>query len=583
MTDRIFHRLLFLALALIAITVFFVDSEIRGYLRDRDSASTNQRLTSTGQLLATQIAALPVTTFQPWVESTARITGLRITLIEPSGRVVADSTRDEASNENQLRRPEVTDALQKNSGAAVDSGIAYYALSITGRPTGALILKLSVPLAADPAARELRARVFSLSVGSAVLALAVAFLISRSLSRRVGRLKRIAAGMLDSAQQDVSVEYAGDDLASLERSLAGVARELRGLLERLGFESARREAILSGMAEGVLAVDRDLRVTFCNEAFQKAIGPRTGSVVGLVLLELVRDPQLRDLLISVIATGTPRQMRLKLSVENPRVFAVQSTPLATPAGLGAIAIFHDTTELERLEQVRKDFVANVSHELRTPLAGIIGYAETLLDGGLNDAANKERFVEIIRKNAIRLNSIAADLLVLSELEAGGDAVEPDIISVPAVLDATLQIVESEARSRDVRLVREEVDDVCVQGSRLRLEQVVLNLVANAIKFNRPGGEVRLSAKEMDDGRVSIIISDTGVGIPSQDLPRIFERFYRVDKARSKEVGGTGLGLSIVKHAIERMNGSIAVESELGRGSRFTLFLPSASSAVHQNV
>src|SRR6185295_17560609 len=167
-------------------------------------------------------------------------------------------------------------------------------------------------------------------------------------------------------------------------------------------------------------VSPNLRVTFCNEAFLKAIGFRGGSFEGLGLLELVRDPHLRDLLLSVVATGTPRQLRIRLSVENHRVFEVQSTPLATPSGRGAIAIFHDTTELERLEQVRKDFVGNVSHELRTPLAGIIGYAETLLDGGLEDAANKERFVEIIRTNAIRLNSIAADLLVLSELEAGGD-------------------------------------------------------------------------------------------------------------------------------------------------------------------
>ncbi|MEO8026278.1 MAG: ATP-binding protein, partial [Bryobacteraceae bacterium] len=178
--------------------------------------------------------------------------------------------------------------------------------------------------------------------------------------------------------------------------------------------------------------------------------------------------------------------------------------------------------------------------------------------------------------AIRLNSIAADLLVLSELEAGGDPPEPDIISIAAVLDSALIIVESEARLREVTLIREQIDDVYVAGSRLRLEQVVLNLLANGIKFNRPGGEVRVRAVETDDNRVAIVIADTGVGIPSQDLPRIFERFYRVDKARSKQVGGTGLGLSIVKHAVERMGGSVTVESELGKGSRFSLFLPAAS-------
>jgi two-component system phosphate regulon sensor histidine kinase PhoR len=244
-----------------------------------------------------------------------------------------------------------------------------------------------------------------------------------------------------------------------------------------------------------------------------------------------------------------------------------------PSGRGAIAIFHDITDLERLEQVRKDFVANVSHELRTPLAGIIGYADTLLDGGLEDVENRKRFVEIIRANAVRLGSIAADLLVLSELESGTEPQEPEIISVSGVLEAVLLTVEAEARAREVRLVREEMQDVQVAGSRLRLEQALLNLLANAIKFNRPGGEVRVRVTVNPDGRVAIILADTGVGIPSEDLPRIFERFYRVDKARSRQVGGTGLGLSIVKHVVERMNGTIGVESQLGKGSTFTVLLP----------
>ena len=244
-----------------------------------------------------------------------------------------------------------------------------------------------------------------------------------------------------------------------------------------------------------------------------------------------------------------------------------------PTGRGAIAILHDITDLERLEQVRKDFVANVSHELRTPLAGVIGYAETLLDGALDDEANRRKFVEIIRTNAVRLNSIAADLLVLSDLESGTDP-EPDVIAVQQVLEAALITVKAEARERNVILVSETIENVFVSGSRLRLEQAILNLMANAIKFNKPGGEVRVSATVNDAHQVAIVIADTGVGIPSQDLPRIFERFYRIDKARSRQVGGTGLGLSIVKHVVERMNGAIEVESQLGRGSVFTLRLPS---------
>jgi two-component system phosphate regulon sensor histidine kinase PhoR len=438
------------------------------------------------------------------------------------------------------------------------------------------LLLVNQTLTAGAVDAHIRVEVLAISLGAAVLALVIAFLVSRSLSLRVSRLKRLAEGLAGAASDQPLVSDSQDDLASLERSLTGVARELRTLVDRLRFVSARREAILGGMAEGVLAVDPDLRVTFCNRAFLRAIGFRGESFERLSLLELARDPALHELIRSVVVKGEAGKLRFHLSAATPRIFEVQATPLVMASGRGAIAIFHDTTDLERLEQVRKDFVANVSHELRTPLAGIIGYSDTLLDGALDDAENRRRFVEVIRTNAVRLGSIAADLLVLSELESGTDPSEPEVVSVRAVLDAALTTVEAEARARDVRLVREDIQDVHAAGSRLRLEQALLNLLANAIKFNRAGGEARVRVVSQADGRISIFVSDSGVGIPSQDLPRIFERFYRVDKARSRQVGGTGLGLSIVKHVVERMNGTVHVESQLGRGSTFTLLLPAAA-------
>lgn len=402
----------------------------------------------------------------------------------------------------------------------------------------------------------------------------VAFFVTRSLARRISRLKRVAEGLLGEASDLPAAFDPGDDLAALERSLTGVAQELRALVENLRFESARRDAVLSGMTEGVLAVDGDLRVTFCNQALLNVAGFQGRNFEGRSLLEVVRNTELTALTRSVLVSGKPEVLRLVLSTETSRSFEVQATPFAMPTGQGVLVIFRDTTEVERLEQVRKDFVANVSHELRTPLAGIIGYADTLLDGALEDAANRTRFVEIIRANAVRLGSIAADLLVLSELESGPEA-EPETISVRAVLDAVLLTVQGEAQARDVHLVRGDVEDVYVRGSRLRLEQALLNLIANAIKFNRQGGEVRAAVRRTGETRVSITIADTGMGIPSEDLPRIFERFYRVDKARSRQVGGTGLGLSIVKHIVERMNGVITVESQLGKGTAFHISLPTA--------
>src|SRR4029077_2968584 len=243
--------------------------------------------------------------------------------------------------------------------------------------------------------------------------------------------------------------------------------------------------------------------------------------------------------------------------------------LSASSRRGAIAVLHDITHLVLLERVRIDVVANVSHELRTPLTAIRGYAETLLEGALEDPANNRKFLEIITAQAARLNNIASDLLVLSELESGRPA-EKERLSVPSVLESALHTVESEARVREVRIVCSQVEDVCVVGSKIRLEQALVNLLDNAIKFNRPSGQVRIAAKGIAEGLVSITVAGTGIGIASEDLSRIFERFYRVDKARSRAVGGTGLGLSIVKHVVERMSGKITVSSELGKGTIFSL-------------
>jgi two-component system phosphate regulon sensor histidine kinase PhoR len=368
--------------------------------------------------------------------------------------------------------------------------------------------------------------------------------------------------LLDPPVFDQPLPAGDDDLGLLARSLQRTAPRIRELVESLKLEGARREAILAGMLEGVLAVDKDLRVTFCNYSFARTVDARLPVVPGLPLLELVRDPGLREIMTTVIGSGERVERRLTLPGAGARSFE------------GALAILHDVTQLERLERVRRDFVANVSHELRTPLAAIRGYAETLLDGALEDLENNRRFVEIILAQATRLSNIASDLLSLSELESTAIIAPPQPVSIRAAIESALRTVESAARVQGVRLVCEKLDDLRVVGYELRLEQVFVNLLDNAVKFNRPNGEVQVEMRR-DNGRVRILIGDTGIGIPSEDLPRIFERFYRADKARSRAMGGTGLGLSIVKHAVEQMGGTIQVHSRLGEGSEFTIELPTA--------
>ncbi|HEV2177149.1 MAG TPA: ATP-binding protein [Terriglobia bacterium] len=442
-----------------------------------------------------------------------------------------------------------------------------------------------------------RWRVLGAALVAAALAFGMAYLFSRSYARRVERLKGFADDLANFAATGptaaptattLASEATSDELGVLARALNGMARRLGEVVGRLGQESAERQAILSSMVEGVLAVDAELRVTFFNEAFARAVGAGLASADLLdrtPLVDLVRNPELSEMLRRVLESGESLQRRFQFPGRNgaESAFEVQVTPLASASGSsgsssrGALAILHDITDLERLERIRKDFVANVSHELRTPLTAIRGYAETLLEGGLEDQENNRRFLEIISAHAIRLNNIASDLLTLSELESSRPSrpgAEPERVSTRAVIEASLRTVEPEARLRGVTLVSEKLEDAEVVGNRIHLEQVVVNLLSNAVKFNRPGGEVRVGCGRAN-GQVRIVVADTGIGIHSEHLPRIFERFYRADKARSREVGGTGLGLSIVKHIVERMNGTVAAESQLGKGSTFTVLLPAA--------
>jgi len=424
----------------------------------------------------------------------------------------------------------------------------------------------------DLGTSELRWRIAWITLAVLLAGLAGAFALSQRHKQRIARLQLFVESLATGAAP-APLPASSDELGELTNSLSRVASEVEELVAKVRLEGARRDAILTGMVEGVLAVDKELRVTFCNAAFATAFGVGGPVQAGLPVLRLVRDPDFLEMLRNAVSSGESLKRRMHLTGADGRSFEVQAAPLAGASSSGAMAILHDITDLERLERVRKDFVANVSHELRTPLTAIRGYAETLLDGALDDPDNRRQFVEIIQSHAIRLNNIASDLLTLSELESGRPPVAPGKLSVLATLEAAMRTVESEAAMRKVRLGWGTVEDLQVMGNKIKLEQAFVNLLDNAVKFNRSGGEVWVEASRIPGGKVAVSIADTGIGIPSADLPRIFERFYRVDKARSREVGGTGLGLSIVKHVVEQMLGTVSVESQLNKGSKFTIVLP----------
>ena len=436
----------------------------------------------------------------------------------------------------------------------------------------ALSSVIVAPLVALAAFGEHRGPLGVIALGWAALGLVFAWISWHSISRRVCELTRLADKMPDLRNGRAELRFDDDEVGDLARAMSRMRSRLEGVLDGLGTELARREAILASMTEGVLAVDDKLQVSFCNDSFIRELAT-PGVVEGVPLIKVVRDPILFQLLERVVASGETLRQRIKITARDERTFEVHATPLARHSSRGALAILYDITPAERLERAKRDFVANISHEFRTPLATITGYAETLLNGGLEDRSHRRKFVEIIQANSVRLNNIAADLITLSELEAGRPAAQPSPIPVSEVIQSAINTLEPVARLNKISLQSAEVGEIEVLGYRIRLEQALVNLLDNAIKFNKPSGEVSVRAVENSSDQVEISVSDSGIGIPKEDVNRIFERFYRVDKARSRQVAGTGLGLSIVRHAVEQMKGSVIVESELGKGSCFTIILP----------
>jgi len=584
--SSILGKLLLTALVLILVALGSADFFLTRYTADREVRHAEQLMDGQVRILAPALAAVPLASVRDWTSRAASQSRARVTIIDRDGVVLADSEHDPATMENHGQRPEVLQALAGQTGAAVrrsatlDVDLCYLAIPAALAEKPGVILRLAVPLQQIKVSiAEVRWLIVRASLIAGLCALLIAYFISRAFTNRIRRIQSFAGELVNADYSGTIATQAEDELGSVARSLRGMADQFREMLRRLSDEASRRKAILASMVEGVLAVDAELRVTFCNDSFAHAVNARQPLPEGIPLLQIVREPALLDLLKRVLATGEPRRQRMSILAAQARVFDVQAAPLEDRRR-GAIAILHDVTELERLERVRKDFIANISHELRTPLASVRGYTETLLDGALEDRENNRKFLEVIYSNAIRLGDMASDLLALSEMEAEREPPPAESLSVREVVRAAIRTVEAEARTRNVEIIPLEVEDLHILGQRFRLEHALLNLLHNAIRFNRPGGEVRVEARS-SDSRARIIVTDTGIGIPFEDLPRIFERFYCVDKARSRETGGTGLGLAIVKHVTEKMGGTVTVESRLGKGSTFTLEFPAEGPSPGQ--
>ena len=339
------------------------------------------------------------------------------------------------------------------------------------------------------------------------------------------------------------------------------------------------EATLGGMREGLLVVDSDMRVVASNPAAHRLFNLTTGGLDSRRLTELTRNPAIYSAFLDALNGSERSGVKVETHDPNRRVFDLRVVPLGVTGRkntAGAIGVFFDITQLEKLERVRQEFLSNVSHELRTPLTAILAFVETLEGGALEDHENSRRFLSIIRKNATRMNNLIADILELSAIEAGNVGVHAEAIELIPLANEVITSLAAQAASRSVAVRNSINPGTVVFADPRRLEQMLTNLVENAIKFNREGGDVIIGCE--NGVRSRIRVQDTGEGIPAQHLERLFERFYRVDRARSQDMGGTGLGLAIVKHLARAHGGEVRVTSELGQGSVFEIDLPLESAA-----
>jgi len=439
-----------------------------------------------------------------------------------------------------------------------------------------LALVLAILLAVQWTSPETLPKIWA-ALAIFILAAGIAFfLTSRSVTLRIRRLKefteRASAGDFTPLERDHGHDELADLADKLGRAVAGLGQTIRTLTD----ERNRSSAILGSMVEGVAVVTADERILYCNWAFEQILELPEGSSQGRTLVEALRQADLVALVRRALSGVEELTGELEVGTVRHRNFSVTAAPVRAAGANGAVLVLHDITELRRLERVRRDFVANVSHEFKTPLTAIQGFAETLLSGALDDKANRQRFVEIIREHARRLARLTDDLLKLSRIEAGRLELEIRPIRVEALVNGCVETARLNAQARGLEIhVDLEKDTPAVRGDGAQLGEVLQNLLDNAQQYTPSGGKIEVKARS-NGQEVVFTVTDTGIGIPESDLERIFERFYRVDAARSREAGGTGLGLAIARHIVEAHGGRIWVESAVGQGSRFHFSIPSVS-------
>lgn len=507
----------------------------------------------------------------------------RITIMLPSGKVVGDSEEDPARMDNHADRPEFIQALTGPSGTStrysrtLKKNMMYVGVAVKKNNQTLAVVRTSIPVnAMDVALKGIRIKIALGGLIIAVLAAILSLLVSRRVTRPIEQIKTWAESIGRGEFRFRPPVAESEEIAALSDTMNHMAVELRDRIDTVIRQRNETEAMLSSMVEGVLAVDMEERVISLNHAAAEILGCNQTEAQGRSIHEVVRSTVLHHFVTDTLSSQEPVEKEIVLSYDGDRVLNGHGTLLRDAEGgqVGALIVLNDVTHIRKLEKIRRDFVANVSHEIKTPITAIKGFVETLRDGALENPEDAQRFLTIISKHVDRLEAIIEDLLRLSRIEREAEREEVVLVEgkVKDLLQTAIQVCEVKAVAKKVRIELSCEKDIVAKIDAVLLEQALANLLDNAIKYSNEGSVIQVEATQKES-EIIISVSDHGCGIEKEHLPRLFERFYRADKARSRQLGGTGLGLAIVKHIAQAHGGHVSVESTHGKGSTFAIHLP----------
>jgi len=504
----------------------------------------------------------------------------RVTIILPLGKVIGDTDNDPEKMENHGNRPEVQEALSGKIGIATRyshtlyENMMYVAIPLLEQNQVVAIVRVAQPITSiDHAFGSIYPKIIAGGILIAILAALTSLYISRRLTNPLVKMRQAAEQFTRGDFTHRLPERAAGEIGELARTMNQMAAEINEKVRTIVDQKNEREAILSSMVEGVIAVDNSERVISLNREASQMLGVNLQDIPGRLIQESFRSIELHRFIGLILESGEAKETEISVQEKSPKAIQLHGSPLLSHDGrnLGAVIILHDVTRLHQLETIRRDFVANVSHELRTPITSIKGFVETLRDGRYHTPEDVNKFLEIIARQTDRLNSIIGDLLTLSELEQtdkSGIRFEPT--QIKSVLESAILACELKAQSKNIEIRLDCDENLAASLNAPLLEQAVVNLIDNAIKYSESNGVVDVAAKLKDDFP-TISVIDHGCGIEKAHIPRLFERFYRVDRARSRDLGGTGLGLSIVRHIVLAHGGHVDVVSSPGKAAHFPSF------------